>query len=73
MRLSRRSLVWCQAWDSFIDKEEDVIGEDEVAKEEGVDGARIGIGWAIKVEFNGEEEASVESTGTSSKKCRSVS
>lgn len=43
MRLSRRSPTWCQAWDHFICKEEDVIGEDEVAKEDDIDGVRIGM------------------------------
>ena len=42
-----------------------MIWEDKVAKEEDdVDGARIGVDYATKVEFIGEED-SVESTCTS--------
>ena len=67
MRSSRRSLAWCQAWDHFSGKEEDcMIWEDKVAnKEDDVDGARIGVDYATKVEFIGEKEDSVESTCTS--------
>ena len=43
-----------------------MIWEDKVAnKEDDVDGARIGVDYATKVEFIGEKEDSVESTCTS--------
>ena len=51
-----------------------MIWEDKVAKEEDdVDGARIRVDYATKVEFIGEKEDSVESTCTSSKKWRRMS
>ena len=51
-----------------------MIQEDKVAnKEDDVDGARIGVDYATKVEFIGEKEDSVESTCTSSKKWRRMS